>query len=99
VLVDQTANTDTWVKHLLARNFRRPRVLNRGDSNAVTDVSNRSVSICNPFVDYLKAEPWPEVLKVFGKGADRVMMSLLLSCGIFTKLDDNGNYSQVSGEC
>lgn len=52
----------------------------------------------NPQVEALKKEPWPQLLKLFGKSGDRIMMDLLLDCSIFTSLKSGqGNYRQISG--
>jgi telomerase reverse transcriptase len=52
----------------------------------------------NKYVHDMKAAPWPQILKLLGKGGDCVMIDLLLDCGIFLSVKSGrGNYYQISG--
>lgn len=52
----------------------------------------------NEHVQRLKQQPWTGLPDLLGGGADRVMIELLLECGIFLPLENGkGNYLQLSG--
>lgn len=53
----------------------------------------------NSHVTAMKAWPWPHVLALLGKVGERVMVDLIVDCGIFPEIENtNGNYYQLSGE-
>jgi telomerase reverse transcriptase len=52
----------------------------------------------NSHVTSIKAAPWPQVLALMGKEGERVMIDLILDCGIFLPVKNGrGNYHQLSG--
>jgi telomerase reverse transcriptase len=47
----------------------------------------------------LKSSPWPQILALMGKEGQRMMIDLILDCGIFVAIESgNGNYFQLSGK-
>ncbi len=49
-------------------------------------------------VTAMKASPWPQILNLLGKEGERIMIDLILDCGIFAAIDGGkGNYHQLSG--
>lgn len=51
----------------------------------------------NAHVETVKSARWAAVLCLLGEGGDKVMMDLLLDCGLFCAEAD-GNVFQVSGK-
>ncbi|KAF2810104.1 uncharacterized protein BDZ99DRAFT_304375 [Mytilinidion resinicola] len=52
----------------------------------------------NTYVDTVKGPLWCKLHSHLGQGGDRIMIDLLLDCGIFRPLQgQNGNYVQISG--
>jgi telomerase reverse transcriptase len=48
----------------------------------------------------LKGSPWPVILALMGKEGQRMMIDLILDCGIFVAVESgHGNYFQLSGKC
>jgi len=47
----------------------------------------------------LKSSPWPQILALMGKKGQRMMIDLILDCGIFVPVESgHGNYFQLSGK-
>ncbi|KFY15261.1 hypothetical protein V491_05723 [Pseudogymnoascus sp. VKM F-3775] len=81
-------------KHLLCQGFSK--VLSAGRMD--TDSAIRRLVPVYPNKNYseLKLDPWPQVLGLLGKGGDRVMIDLLVDCGIFlAAANGRGNYFQI----
>lgn len=52
----------------------------------------------NPHVTNIKGTIWSHLLKVLGKAGDRVMLDLILDCGLFSRIETGkDNYYQLSG--
>jgi telomerase reverse transcriptase len=52
----------------------------------------------NHLVTAIKCTPWPQLLALLGKEGERVMIDLILDCGIFQSVESGrGNYFQLSG--
>ncbi len=52
----------------------------------------------NEHVASLRSPAWSRLLSALGKGADRIMIDLLLDCGIFVSVPAGvGNFYQLSG--
>jgi hypothetical protein len=52
----------------------------------------------NIHVDTLKSSQWAAILRVLGKGGEKVMSELLIGCGIFVAVSGGqGNFYQLSG--
>ena len=62
-------------------------------------MSNVIIKSPNENVKVLKGKVWEDLLKLLGKGADGVVLELLIECGIFTPLEGGRHcYYQLSGE-
>ncbi|PNS20562.1 hypothetical protein CAC42_6012 [Sphaceloma murrayae] len=52
----------------------------------------------NQYVAQFKTKPWTELPQLLGGNADKILVSLLLDCGIFTPLEPlQKNWIQISG--
>ncbi|KIW17443.1 hypothetical protein PV08_04637 [Exophiala spinifera] len=52
----------------------------------------------NDNISALTSSPWTDILPLLGNDAEAIISSLLLDCGVFTRLSrGNGNYYQLSG--
>lgn len=52
----------------------------------------------NHHVNTMKGPNWVQVLTLLGRDGEKVMVNLLVGCGIFAALESgNGNYHQLSG--
>lgn len=72
--------------------------MNRGEQ--ATSIIPGVVSIHpNNHVTSMKSWPWPQVLALFGKQGEMMMVDLILDCGIFVPVENSyGSYYQLSGE-
>jgi telomerase reverse transcriptase len=59
------------------------------------------VSTCpNSHVASMKADPWPQILMLMGKEGEKMMVDLILDCGVFVEIGNGREtYHQLSGEC
>jgi telomerase reverse transcriptase len=72
--------------------------VNRGE-NAASAIPGVLSLHPNDHVTSIKAEPWPQVLGLMGKEGERVMIDLLMDCGIFLLVGSGrGTYHQLSGK-
>jgi telomerase reverse transcriptase len=47
----------------------------------------------------LKNSPWPQILAIMGKEGQKIMIDLVLDCGIYIAIEcGHGNYFQLSGK-
>lgn len=52
----------------------------------------------NTHVTAMKGQPWPQVLALMGEEGEKMMINLILDCGIFIPVESGrGNYHQLSG--
>jgi hypothetical protein len=52
----------------------------------------------NVHVTAMKGSPWTQVLVLMGKEGEKIMIDLILDCGIFVAIESGqGNYHQLSG--
>ena len=90
-------------KHLLCDGFRKSTGLNvqrQGDLGGnKSSIPGLFAVFPNHHADTLKRPPWPELLVLLGKSGERIMVDLLLDCGIFVAVSaGTGNMWQLSGE-
>ena len=53
----------------------------------------------NASVATIKGPVWVALLKLLGKGGDKIMLELLLHCGVFIPIaSGKNNFYQLSGE-
>jgi telomerase reverse transcriptase len=86
--------------HMLCHGYQRagnPRRVNE-DHCAVAGILGLVSHYPNENVDTLKNGAWTELLGLLGKEGDRIMLDLVLECGIFVAVDGcRGNFYQLSG--
>ena len=86
--------------HMLCHGFQRasnPRQTNE-DHCAIAGIPGIVSHYPNANVHALKGSSWTEILGLLGKEGDRIMLDLVLDCGIFMAGDEGlGNYYQLSG--
>lgn len=100
LLFNNSTREGTSVKHILCQGFSKVPSAGRMDANNATlSAVRRLVPVYpNKHFNELKVDPWPQVLGLLGKGGDRVMIDLLVDCGIFlAAVNGRGNYFQICG--
>jgi hypothetical protein len=67
-------------------------------ANAVPGIPGVFAQCQNTYVQTVKGPLWCRLHAVLGEGGDRIMMDLLLDCGVFYRIEGRpGNYYQLSG--
>lgn len=88
--------------HMLCHGFQRPgnpRQANE-DHCAVAGIRGLVSHYPNANVNALKGPSWSEVLSLLGNEGDRIMLDMVMDCGIFLAgHEGQGNYYQLSGRC
>jgi telomerase reverse transcriptase len=90
----------TRPQHLLCQGFRRDVTFNgiNRDENPVTAIPGVVSTYPNQHISMLKVSPWPQILALMGKEGQRMMIDLILDCGIYVAVESGyGNYFQLSG--
>lgn len=86
--------------HILCHGFQRasnPRQINE-DHCAMAGIPGIVSHYPNTNVNALKGSSWTEILGLLGQEGDRIMLDLVLDCGIFVACNEGlGNYYQLSG--
>lgn len=86
--------------HMLCHGYQRagnPRRANE-DHCALAGIPGLVSHYPNENVDALKTGAWAELLGFLGKEGDRIMLDLILECGMFVAADGGrGNFYQLSG--
>lgn len=86
--------------HMLCHGYQRacnPKELNE-DYCAVAGIPGLVSHYPNHNVNTLKNADWTEVLDLLGQEGDRIILDLVLECGVFVAvLCGQGNYCQISG--
>jgi telomerase reverse transcriptase len=101
MLFSKAHKTGGRVKHLLCQGFRKDVSFYsvRRDENPTSAIPDVVSTYPNSHVKSIKASPWPQVLMLMGKERDRVMIDLILDCGIFLPVGSgHGSYYQLSGK-
>lgn len=100
-LFKHSSRLGTRLQHLLCQGFRTDinfNAINR-DENPVTAIPGVVSTYPNRHVSVLKGSPWPQILALMGKEGQRMMIDLILDCGIFVAVESgHGNYFQLSGK-
>lgn len=88
------------MQHLLCQGFRKDvssRAVQR-HAHITSEIPGFHAVHPNSHVAAMKDAPWPQVLALLGKEGERVMIDLILDCGIFLPVKTGrGNYHQLSG--
>ncbi|KAL3418000.1 telomerase reverse transcriptase [Phlyctema vagabunda] len=100
LLFSKTHGGGGKVQHLLCQGFRR-NISARSvyqDENLTSAIPGVVSVYPNSHVTVLKASPWPQLLALMGKEGERMMIDLILDCGVFVHVGSGfGTYSQLSG--
>ncbi|KAE8444198.1 hypothetical protein EG329_000795 [Mollisiaceae sp. DMI_Dod_QoI] len=101
LMFSKTPKSNRKVQHLLCQGFQKDvtaRHVNRGEL-ATSAIPGVASIYLNDHVTSMKAWPWPQVLALFGKQGERMMIDLILDCGIFIPVENAyGSYHQLSGQ-
>ncbi len=97
----QNSRSSTRFQHLLCQGFQKDvnlHTVNR-NGNLISAIPGLVSTYPNSHVTALKASPWPQVRALMGKGGHKVMIDLILDCGVFVAVETGmGNYYQLSGK-
>lgn len=86
------------MKHILGQGYRKGPAFSRLATPNVS-IGGLSAVFPNQYVELVKSSPWPEVLKLLGRGGDLLMIDLLVDCALFRRVEcGRGNYYQISGK-
>lgn len=88
-------------QHLLCQGFRKgvDHHLIERDKNPTSAIPGVVSVYPNQYVMSLKGQPWLDVLGLLGNDGQRIMIDLILDCGIFIPVQSgHGNYYQLSGK-
>lgn len=101
MIFSKTSAANGRAQHLLCQGFRKD-VSSRSvyrDENVTSTIPGVVSIYPNSHVTNMKASPWPEILALMGKEGERVMIDLMLDCGIFVPIESSrGSYHQLSGQ-
>jgi hypothetical protein len=99
-LLNKATRPSSKVNHLLCQGFQKASGFesNEGNCQPVSIPGILSLHPNSHFRD-MKAAPWPEILHLLGRTGERVMIDLILDCGIYTSVESGrDNYCQLSGK-
>lgn len=100
-LLFQKSRTPTGrVQHLLCQGFRKnvnSRTIHK-DGHVTAAIPGVLSVHPNDHVAAMKSSPWTEVLALMGQEGERVMIDLILDCGVYVCIDaGSGIYHQLNG--
>jgi telomerase reverse transcriptase len=96
----RAARSGTRVQHLLCQGYRKDASFNsiNRNENAASAIPGIISVYPNIHVTAMKGSPWTQVLSLMGKDGEKIMIDLILNCGIFVTVESGkGNYHQLSG--
>jgi telomerase reverse transcriptase len=100
MIFSKTTTPNGRAHHLLCQGFRKDvssRSVHR-DENVISAIPGVVSTYPNSHVTAMKTSPWPEILALMGEEGERVMIDLILDCGIFVSIESGqGTYHQLSG--
>lgn len=85
--------------HLLCHGRARSKATHTGDAHVMPSSIHGLVDLFhNPHVAQLKTRPWTLLPDLLGNDTERVLVELLMGCGIYrTEADADGPFFQISG--
>ncbi|TKA78658.1 hypothetical protein B0A49_01155, partial [Cryomyces minteri] len=86
--------------HVLCHGYQRTCAAGQNglDVSVVPGIPGIASHFPNKHVESMKHQPWSNLLPLLGKGGDRIMVDLILDCGIFIPVEGGaGNLQQLSG--
>ncbi|KAM3066909.1 Telomerase reverse transcriptase [Clarireedia jacksonii] len=100
LLFQKSKSINGRLQHLLCQGYRKDvssHSVHR-DENFSTTIPGVNLTYPNSHVTSIKGWPWPQILGLLGKAGERIMVDLILDCGIFLPIENgNGSYHQLSG--
>ncbi|TAQ91363.1 hypothetical protein B7494_g281 [Chlorociboria aeruginascens] len=100
LIFSQSHKSNGNISHLLCQGFRRDfsaGAVHR-DENLTSAIPGLACTHPNSHVMSMKQPQWTWVLALMGKEGERMMIDLILDCGIFVSLEGGcGSYYQLSG--
>jgi telomerase reverse transcriptase len=100
-LFKNSSKSGSRVQHLLCQGYRKDLNFHaiHHNENATSAIPGVISAYPNHHVTTMKSFPWPQVLVLMGREGHRVMIDLILDCGIFVAVESGqGNYNQLSGK-
>ncbi|KUJ22915.1 uncharacterized protein LY89DRAFT_313971 [Mollisia scopiformis] len=101
LMFSKTQKFNGRVQHLLCQGFQKDataRHMNR-EEHATSAIPGIVSTYPNVHVTSMKAWPWPQFLALFGRQGEKMMIDLILDCGIFVPVENaHGSYYQLSGQ-
>lgn len=81
------------IQHLLCQGYRKDNISRPSEIPGVCETHKSS------HVLSITSWPWTHVLPLLGKARERMMIDLILDCGIFLPIENaSGSYYQLSGK-
>ena len=69
-----------------------------GNRPTTSSIPGLATTYTNEYAETLRGPAWNGILKLLGDGGDKVLIDLLLNCGLFVPSDkEQGVYYQLSG--
>ncbi|KAI9715739.1 MAG: hypothetical protein M1812_005737 [Candelaria pacifica] len=100
LLFNKTFRTVYKPPHLLCHGLRRSSAPRQPNENhdATSGIPGLVCYFPNTYVNSIKSPLWNNVLSLLGKEGERVMIDLLMDCGLFGAVEaGKGNFCQLSG--
>jgi telomerase reverse transcriptase len=86
---------------MLCQGYQREvnaRMVNRAE-NATAAIPGLVSTSSNSHVASIKSDPWPQILLLMGKEGEKIMVDLILDCGLFVEVGSGCEiYHQLCGE-
>lgn len=96
LLFSRSDRSNTRPHHLLCDGFRKDSTARQ--HGAPSPIHGLYSLYFNERVAAMKQAPWPQLLQLWGKSGEAMMINLLLDCSLFLHVDaGHGNYYQLSG--
>ena len=100
-MMSKVSGSNGRFQHLLCQGYRKDITARSVHRDEMTPCAIPGVisTYPNNHVAAMKASPWPEILALMGREGERMMIDLILDCGIFMSIaSGQGSYHQLSGK-
>lgn len=99
LLFNKTYKQNSKPPHMLCQGLLRASTTwQQGNRLTASSLPGLTMAYPNEHAEALKRPEWSFILALLGDGGDRVMIDLLVSCGLFYPIDrSHGSYYQLSG--
>lgn len=82
--------------HVLCDGFQRSAGTD-GEARAVPGLPGIFAKGENPLVQELRNQPWSSLPELLGRGAERILIEMLMNCGLYRPVHDSSNVRQICG--